>query len=506
MTNKTNFPDQRSTMFAPSGSSLLSEMSFLVLVAVTFLSALFLYKVLRRGHGAKTLPSGSMGLPLIGESVSFLRAQKEDRGEEWINKRVAKHGPVFKTSLMGSPTVVVIGQAGNKFVFGSDDNVLTGKQPKSFTAIAGKHQIFALTGARYKLIKGAMVSFLRPESLQNYISHMDDLVKTELLKETKEKETIMAVTFMKKLTFNIACSILFGIHDEPIKEALFTDFTLAFKAIWSIPVNFPGTLFRQGLQARSRIIKKMLPIVKKRKEELSKGTLSPRSDVISCMLALKAENQELITEEEIMDNFILLMIASHDTSATLLSLMVWKLARAPELYQKVLEEQMGILKDREEPQRQLTWNDIQKMKFTWRVAQELMRIIPPVFGNFRRAVKDTSFGGYDIPKGWQVFWVSNATHMNKDIFNDPTEFNPSRFENPSKPIPPLTYIPFGAGHHMCIGNEFARVETLIIIHHMVTKFDWSQVNPDEMITRQPMPYPSMGLPIMLNARNPSEKA
>ncbi|KAF8397112.1 hypothetical protein HHK36_016019 [Tetracentron sinense] len=494
-------------MFALTGSSLLSEMSFLVWVAVTFLSALVLYKVLRRGHGAKTLPSGSLGLPLIGESVSFLRAQKEDRGDEWINERVAKHGPVFKTSILGSPTVVVTGQAGNKFVFGSDDDVLTGKQPRSITAIAGKHQIFELTGARYKLVKGAMVSFLKPESLQNYISHMDDLVKTQLLIKIKEKETIiMAVTFMKKLTFHVACTILFGIHDEPTKEALFTDFSLAFKAIWSVPVNFPGTLFYQGMQARSRIIKRMLPIVKKRKEELSKGSLSPRSDVISCMLALKSDNQEPITEEEIMDNFISLTIASHDTSAILLSLMIWKLARAPELYQKVLEEQMGILKDREEPQRQLTWNDIQKMKFTWRVAQELMRIIPPVFGSFRSAVKDTSFGGYDIPKGWQVFWVSNTTHMNKDIFDDPTKFNPSRFENPSKPIPPLSYIPFGAGHHMCIGNEFARVETLTVIHNLVTKFDWSQVNPNEVITRQPMPYPSMGLPIMLKAKNPSEKA
>lgn len=50
----------------------------------------------------------------------------------------------------------------------------------------------------------------------------------------------------------------------------------------------------------------------------------------------------------------------------------------------------------------LTWGDIQKMKYTWRVAQELMRIIPPVFGSFRKVVKDTSFDGFNIPKGWQV--------------------------------------------------------------------------------------------------------
>ncbi|OVA17279.1 Cytochrome P450 [Macleaya cordata] len=91
--------------------------------------------------------------------------------------------------------------------------------------------------------------------------------------------------------------------------------------------------------------------------------------------------------------------------------------------------------------------------------------------------------------------------MNKDIFNDPTEFDPSRFENPSKPIPPFAYVPFGGGPHTCIGNEFARVETLSVIHHLVTKFEWSLVNPEEQITRLALPYPSMGLPIYLKPKH-----
>lgn len=64
---------------------------------------------------------------------------------------------------------------------------------------------------------------------------------------------------------------------------------------------------------------------------------------------------------------------------------------------------MDILRKREQgAEDRLTWAEIQKMKYTWRVAQELMRIIPPVFGSFRTAVKDTEYEGYDIPKGWQV--------------------------------------------------------------------------------------------------------
>lgn len=231
------------------------------------------------------------------------------------------------------------------------------------------------------------------------------------------------------------------------------------------------------------------------------GILSPSSDVLSCLIELRDENQQPISDDMIIDNYITLMIASHDTSAILVSLMIWKLARDPEIHRKVFEEQMDIVKEREVKENNLTWGDIQKMKYTWRVAQELMRLIPPVFGSFRKAVKDTSYGGYDIPKGWQVFWVAYGTHMNKDVFDNPAEFDPSRFENPAKPIPPCTYVPFGAGLHTCIGNEFARVETLTIIHNMVTRYEWSQVNAEEAITRQPMPYPSMGLPIKIKPRH-----
>ncbi|GFZ14719.1 hypothetical protein Acr_24g0009090 [Actinidia rufa] len=339
--------------------------------------------------GPKNLPRGSLGLPLIGETISFLKAQKKDRGPEWINERVSKYGQIFKTSLMGAPTVVIVGQAGNKFILGADGDVLAAKQPKTLSSIGGKHNIFELTGSR------------------------------------------------------------------------------------------------------------------KRKEELSKGVVSPTSDVLAALLALRDENGEPITEEEIEDNFVTLMIASHDTSAILLSLMVWKMSRDKETYHEVLEEQIDILRNREGTEGKLTWADIQKMKYTWRVAQELMRMIPPVFGSFRKALQDTSFGGYDIPKGWQVFWVSVGTHMEKDIFENPMEFNPSRFNNASKPIPPYAYIPFGGGLHSCIGNEFARVETLTTIHKLVTMFEWSLVlHPDEAITRQPMPYPAMGLPIKVHPRIP----
>ncbi|KAF9615159.1 hypothetical protein IFM89_022220 [Coptis chinensis] len=113
------------------------------------------------------------------------------------------------------------------------------------------------------------------------------------------------------------------------------------------------------------------------------------------------------------------------------------------------------------------------------------------------------WGGMDAP--FSVFWVACGTHLNKDIFDNPTTFDPSRFEHPLKPIPPYAYVPFGAGTRMCIGTEFGRIETLVVIHHLVIKFEWSLVDPNEAIKCQPFPYPSLNLPINLKPILPSSK-
>ncbi|KAI3879273.1 hypothetical protein MKW92_003616 [Papaver armeniacum] len=492
--------------------------TFPVLIVVSVITLLFLFKLVRKHKrdSTKNYPNGSMGfLPVIGESLSFVKAQKDNRGQEWVEERVAKYGPIFKTSLMGGPTVFITGRAGSKFVLGAETEVLAPRQPFTIAAIMGKHNLFEVSGTkRYKPLRRAMMSFLKPDILQQHIKHMDGMVKARIDKETKGRLTITTISFMKKLTFHVACQILFGITDDPTEQALYEEFGHCFEAMWSVPFNFPGTTFRKGIQARKRIVKTMSPIMEKRKEQIKKGILNPMNDVLSCMLSLETEaaengdQEEPITMNEVIDNFVALMIASHDSSAAVLTWVIWKLAKDHEIYDNVVREQMSIVEETKQRQQQgggetdrLTWGDVAKMKYTWRVVQEVMRVIPPFFGSFRTVMKDTSYGGYDIPKGWQVFWVAYSTHMNNEIFNDPAKFDPSRFDSKSNIVPSYSYLAFGAGHHICIGLEFARVEALVVLHHMVTKFEWSLINPDEKLTRLALPYPEMGLPINLVPRS-----
>ena len=100
----------------------------------------------------------------------------------------------------------------------------------------------------------------------------------------------------------------------------------------------------------------------------------------------------------------------------------------------------------------------------------------------------------------QIMWSPNSTHRNPKYFPDPEKFDPSRFEGAGPA--PFTFVPFSGGARMCPGNEFARMEILMILHHLVTRFSWILKNPNEAIVVDPMPRPVKGLPILLTPRIP----
>lgn len=91
------------------------------------------------------------------------------------------------------------------------------------------------------------------------------------------------------------------------------------------------------------------------------------------------------------------------------------------------------------------------------------------------------------------------THMDDNIFHEPSKFDPKRFESQAS-LPPYTFVGFGAGPRVCPGYEFAKIETLITIHYLVTQFTWELCYTDDAFSRDLMPVPTKGLPILIKPK------
>ncbi|KAK7300101.1 hypothetical protein RJT34_10935 [Clitoria ternatea] len=472
-------------------------MSFSLLISF-FLLIPILLLLRRRRKPSKRVPPGSLGIPIIGQSLDLLRAMRANTAEKWLEERIKNYGPISKLSLFGKPTVMLYGQAANKFVFSGGGNTIVNGQTQSIRMILGDRNLLELSGEDHRRVRSALVSFLRPESLKRYVGKMDEEVIRHLHMHWHGKQEVKVLPLMKTLTFNIICSLLFGLERGEQRDQALDCFQAMMDGIWSVPINMPFTRYNRSLKASARIQTMLKEIVHTKKMELKQKAASDRQDLISCLLGMVDEDdKQVMTEKEIIHNIMLVIVAGHDTSAILLTFIIRILANEPSIYAEVLQEQEEIAKSKlsGEP---LTWEDLSKMKYTWRVAMETLRMVPPIFGGFRKAATDTEYDGYLIPKGWQIFWFSAMTHMENSIFPDPSKFDPSRFENQTS-TPPYCFIPFGAGARTCPGYEFARIETLVAIHYLVTRFTWKLCS-DNFFCRDPMPAPSQGLLVQICPR------
>ncbi|KAJ6296470.1 hypothetical protein OIU78_024346 [Salix suchowensis] len=476
------------------------EPLFLTLLLALFVSSitvcLFLVFYNHRSQNSyPNLPPGTLGLPYVGESFEFLANGWKGHPEKFIFDRIAKYSSqVFKTNLLGEPAAVLCGAAGNKFLFSNENKLVDKWWPDSVNKIFPS-SLQTSSKEEAKKMRKLLPLFMKPEALQRYIGIMDTVAQRQFTSGWENKEQVLVFPLAKNYTFSLACRLFLSLED-PSHVARFSDpFQLLASGIFSIPIDLPGTPFHRAIKASNFIRTELLAIIRQRNKDLAEGKASPTQDILSHMLVTCDENGKCMNELDIADKILGLLVGGHDTASAACTFIVKYLAELPHIYEEVYKEQMEIAKSKT-PGELLNWGDIQKMKYSWNVACEVMRISPPVQGSFREALNDFIFNGFTIPKGWKLYWSANSTHKNPVYFPEPEKFDPARFEG-NGPAP-YTFVPFGGGPRMCPGKEYARLEILVFMHNLVKRFKFDKLIQDEKIVVNPLPIPEKGLPVRLH--------
>ncbi|KAL1347827.1 hypothetical protein HN51_023848 [Arachis hypogaea] len=439
----------------------------------------------------KRLPPGNMKFPLIGETIEFFNAQRRNQlFEEFVHPRILKYGKIFKTRIMGSPTVVVNGSEANKFFLTNEFKLVKSSWPSSSVQLMGTDSIMEKDGERHRFLRSLIGTSLSYAGLENLVPKLCNHVRFFL--ESKWQghgNTISLYRSTKILTFSIVFECLLGIK---VEQGMLETFERVLEGVFSPAIMFPGSRFSRAKKARMEIEKALTKAVREKRKEMEENLHNEKDGMLLSKLVNGLIHGE-INEKEVIDNVVLLVFAAHDTTSFAIAMTFRMLAEHPECYRKLLQEHIDIANNKRREEN-LSINDIKKMKYTWQVARESMRLFPPIFGSFRKAITDIEYEGYTIPKGWKVLWTTYGTHYNEEYFKEAQSFKPSRFE---EEIPQYAFVPFGGGPRVCAGYQLAKINILILVHYVVTRYEWFLLHPQEPIIMDPLPLPSLGMPIRI---------
>jgi cytochrome P450 len=200
-------------------------------------------------------------------------------------------------------------------------------------------------------------------------------------------------------------------------------------------------------------------------------------DLLSMLLAARDDDGSRMTKRQLRDEAITIFLAGHETTANALSWTWMLLAQNPQVEAKLHEELDRVIGGRVP-----TVDDLPNLRYTGHVVTESMRLYPPAWGMARVAIEDTEIADYPIPKGCGVSLAQWVVHRDSRWFEAPLEFRPERWEGDLlKQIPRFAYFPFGGGPRQCIGNNFAVMETTLLLATLAQQFRISLVHGKEII-------------------------
>ena len=429
-------------------------------------------------------PPGESGLPLIGETIAFLT------DPDFNQKRVAKYGKVYQTNIFGTPTVITIGSEANTFLFRNENKYVVSSWPKSTRILLGEKSLAVNGGSFHTSRRKLLYEAFQPRALASYIPTMEKITQ-EYLQKWEQMDRLTWYPELRNYTFDIA-SNLFLSTDGGSQSKVGHYFEVWCNGLFTIPIALPWNKFGKALKARGKLLKNLEQIILKRQQ-----SDDPGEDALGLLIQAEDEEGNSLSLEELKDQVLLLLFAGHETLTSAIASFCLLTAQHPDVMQKLREEQ-----DRSNITGTPTLEDLKSMTYLEQVIKEVMRLVPPVGGGFREAIETFEFGGYRIPKGWNLQYQIAQTHKDEDIYPDSDRFDPDRFapDAPADKQASFGYIPFGGGLRECIGKEFARLEMRLFASKLLQNYQWELLPQDLSLVTVPTPHPRDGLKVSFSRR------
>lgn len=440
-------------------------------------------------------PPGSHGLPLLGETLEFLRSP-----HQFADTRIARFGKVYQSHILGKPTVFLIGAQANHWIFAGEGRYLENEWSPAVRKLLGASCLSLISGDAHKQRRKLLAPHFKRTSMAGAVAPMVAIAQAHLDRWARDAErgTLAVVPRMRAMVFEIAAVYLLGDTDDlgVGLEEFSRDFDTWVGGLFvAVPLALPFTRFGRAMQARRRLFGVLERLVAKREAEQRDD-----ASVLSTLLRVRDEQGQPLPRATVVDEIQLLLFAGHDTTVTSTTNIIYHLAVHPDVQARARAEQDAMV------DREYTLESLRAMPWLEAVIKESMRLIPPIGGAFRVMTEDAEYGGFCIPKGHRIAIGPRAAHREAEHWPDPDRFDPERFIREADDRPPFAWIPFGGGPRICLGQHFAMLEMHVVLAMLLRDFEWSLTpGQDQSFVLIPLPRQRSGTLIELKRRAPRTK-
>jgi cytochrome P450 len=430
------------------------------------------------------LPDGPKASPAlqmfqwIGTPFSFMQSCHQRYGDSFTIRLSRRFGPLVLFSHPEALQTILTNDDGKLFEAPGSLNV-------TLELITGAQSVFGLSGEQHRRARQLLMPSLHGERMRSYGELIREIAE-QVLDEYEPGRPFQAREPMQRTSLRVILRAVFGLTEGPryqqlekllgrLLDGLSSPVSASILFVPSLRQDLgPLSPWGRFVRNRQEIDHLIYAEIAERRRSQSgpktgitgDGSMSgqaQRNDILTLLMSARDEVGKGLSDIELRDELMTLLIAGHETTATALTWALYWIHRFPAIRQRLLEE-VESLGDNSDP------NVVFKLPYLSAVCSETLRIHPVALLTFPRITRSrVNLTGVTLDPGTTVAGCIYLAHRRKEAFPEPEKFNPDRFLD--RHYSPYEFLPFGGGVRRCIGMAFAQFEMKLVLSAILLHFD-----------------------------------
>jgi cytochrome P450 len=400
-----------------------------------------------------------------------------------------RYGDVFTVPLLAFGTGVYVSDLDGikSMLTGDQSDLHAGEANEPLSPVLGHKSVLILDGREHLRHRKLLLPPFQGSNVQRFREVIREVTEAEI-DRWRVGDELVAQERMRALTFEVICRAVFGVTEpaavERLRHALgaVLDLSLVFVLPQALRRNVgPWARFQRRLRTADAML--YAEIARRRAAE----DLDERTDVLSLLLRARDEDGAPLSDLEVRDELMTMLLAGHETTATGLAFALDLLGRHPHVLERLRDAPDDAYLDA--------------------VVTESLRLRPVIDAAERTLTRPRTIAGWDLPAGIRVYPSIVGVHHREDLYPEPHRFRPERFLDGGAQS--YAWLPFGGGIRRCLGAALAQAEMAEVLRLVVARADLAPVRdePDPVVMRGITLTPRYGVRVRVSRlATPSRRA